>query len=81
MVARKNSSFAPHGRRNRNLPKPRMRLTCAKSITTFFPSFFEMSYWRVFAISRAIWPASSFSLRVILGASAFGQHLAFDWQA
>lgn len=40
-----------------------------------------MSYWRVLAISRATWRASSVSSRLILRASAFGQHLAFDGQA
>ena len=35
VAARRNSSFAPHGPRNRSRPKPRMRLRCAKSISTF----------------------------------------------
>ena len=35
-----------------------MRLRWAKSISTFFLSFIEMSYWRVLAMSRATWRAS-----------------------
>ena len=58
-----------------------MRLRWAKSISTFFLSFIEMSYWRVLAMSRVTWRASSCSSRVIFRASAFGQHLAFDGQA
>lgn len=34
--ARRNSSFAPHVPRNRRRPSLRMRLSCAKSISTFF---------------------------------------------
>ncbi len=41
MAARRNSSFAPHGPRSRSLPRPRMRLRCANSISTFFRSFIE----------------------------------------
>ena len=81
VAARRNSSFAPQGPRNRSRPRPRMRLRWAKSISTFFLSFIEMSYWRVLAMSRATWRASSVSSRVILRASAFGQHLALDGQA
>ncbi len=81
VAARRNSSLVPHGPRNRSRPKPRMRLRWAKSISTFFRSFIEISYWRVLAISRATWRASSCSSRVILRASALGQHLAFDGQA
>ena len=54
IAARRNSSFAPHGPRNRSLPSPRMRLRWAKSISTSFRSFIEMSYWLVLAMSRAI---------------------------
>ncbi len=85
VAARRNSSFAPQGPGNRNLPRPRRRLRWAKSLSTFFPSFIEMSYWRVLAISRATWRAtwraSSCSSRVILRASAFGQPFIFDGQA
>ncbi len=68
VAARRNSSFAPHGPRNRSRPRPRMRLRCANSISTFFLSFIEMSYCSVLAMSRAIWRASSCSSRVILRA-------------
>jgi len=85
IAARRNSSFAPQGPGNRNLPRPRRRLRWAKSLSTFFPSFIEMSYWRVLAISRATWRAtwraSSCSSRAILRASAFGQPFIFDGQA
>ena len=81
VAASRNSSFAPHGPRNRNRPSPRMRLRCAKSISTFFLSRIEIAYCLVFAISRATCRASSWSSRVILRASAFGQHFIFDGQA
>ena len=35
--------------RNRSRPRPRMCVTWAKSMSTFFVSFIEMSYWRVLA--------------------------------
>ncbi|SMX43950.1 hypothetical protein OCA8868_03076 [Octadecabacter ascidiaceicola] len=53
VAASRNSSFAPHGPRNRNRPNPRIRLRCAKSISTFFRSRIEIAYCLVFAISRA----------------------------
>lgn len=53
-----------------------MRLRCAKSISTFFRSRIETAYCFVFAISRA----SSCSSRVILRASAFGQHFILAGQ-
>lgn len=46
----------------------------------FLRSNIEMSYWRVFAMSRAIWRASSCSSRVMDLTSAFGQHFALDGQ-
>src|SRR6056297_3320320 len=79
VAARRNSSFAPHGPRNRRRPRPRMRLRWANSISTFLRSFIEMSYWRVLAMSRATWRASSCSSRVILRASALGQLFGFRW--
>lgn len=81
VAARRNSSFAPHGPRSRSLPRPRMRLRCANSISTFFLSFIETAYCSVLAISRATWRASSCSSRVMDQASAFGQHCCFDGQA
>ena len=81
VAARRNSSFAPHGPRNRNRPSPRMRLRWAKSISTFFRSFIEISYCSVLAMSRATWRASSCSSRVMVREPAFGQHLALDGQA
>jgi hypothetical protein len=56
-------------------------LRCAKSILTFFRSFIEMTYCSVLAMSRATWRASSCSSRVILRATAFGQHFALEGQA
>ena len=53
VAARRNSSFAPHGPRNRSRPSPRMRLRWAKSISTFFLSRIEMTYCLVLAMSRA----------------------------
>jgi hypothetical protein len=47
VAARWNSSFAPQGPRNRSLPRPRMRLRWANSISTFFLSLHETSYWTV----------------------------------
>ena len=35
VAARVNSSWTPHGPRNRSRPSPRMRLRCANSISTF----------------------------------------------
>lgn len=58
-----------------------MRFRWANSISTFFRSFIEISYWRVWAMSRTIWRASSCSSRVIDLASVFGQHFCFDGQA
>ena len=81
VAASMNSSFAPHGPRNRNRPSPRMRLRWAKSISIFFRSRIEIAYCLVFAISRATCRASSCSSRVILRASAFGQHFIFDGHA
>ncbi|EPX83957.1 RecD-like DNA helicase YrrC [Salipiger mucosus DSM 16094] len=81
VAARRNSSFAPRGPRNRSLFRPRIRLRWAKSISTFFLSFIEITYCSVLAISRATSRASSCSSRVILRASAFGQHFAFDGHA
>ena len=81
VAARRNSSFAPHGPRSRSCTKPRMRLRWAKSISTFFRNLIEIGYYLVLAISRAIWRASSCSSRVILRASAFGQHFIFHGQA
>lgn len=81
LAARRNSSFAPHGPRNRRRPSPRIRFKCAKSISTFFRKRIEIAYCLVFAMSRATWRASSCSSRVILRASAFGQHFNFDGQA
>ena len=54
MAARWNSSLAPVGPRNLRRPSPRMRLRCAKSISTFFLSLEEISYSSVSAISRAM---------------------------
>ena len=81
VAARRNSSFAPHGPRNRRRPSPRMRLRWAKSISTFFRSFIEISYCLVLAMSRATWRASSCSSRVFLRVSALGQHLGLEGQA
>ena len=81
VAARWNSSRAPHGPRNRSLPKPRMRLRWANSISTFFRSLHEIAYCLILAMSRATWRASSCSSRVILRASALGQHLGFEGQA
>ena len=53
VAARRNSSFAPHGPLSRSLPRPGMRLRCANSISTFFSSFTETSYYSVLAMSRA----------------------------
>ena len=83
VAARRKSSFAPHGPRNRRRSRPRMRLRWAKRISTFFRSLIEIAYWRVLAMSRATCRASSCSSWVILRVSAFGQHLSFegqDWQ-
>ncbi len=46
-----------------------------------FRSFIEMSYWLVFAMSRATWRASSCSSRVMDRKSMFGQQRDFDGQA
>ena len=81
VAAMRNSSFTPHRPRNRNRLKPRIRLRCAKSISTFSRSFIEMTYCSVLTMSQATCRASSCSSRVILWASAFGQHFAFDGQA
>ena len=81
VAARRNSSFAPHGPRNRSRFRPKIRLRWAKSISTFFLSFIEMTYCSVLAMSRATCRASSCSSRVILRASALGQHFALDGQA
>ena len=81
VAASRNSSFAPHGPRNRRRPRPRMRLRWANNISTFFRSLIEMSYCLVLAMSRATWRASSCSSRVIDLASAFGQHFCFDGHA
>ena len=80
VAARRNSSFAPHGPRNRRRPRPRMRLRWANSISTFFRNFIEMSYCFVLAMSRAICLASSCSSRVMDRASMLGQQCAFDGQ-
>ena len=81
VAASRNSSFAPHGPRNRNRPNPRMRLRWAKSISTFFRSHIEIAYCLVLAISRATCRASSCSSRLIDLASAFGQHFDLEGQA
>lgn len=81
MAARRNSSFTPHGPRSWSRPDLSMRLRWAKSVSTFFVSFIEVSYWRVLAISQATWRASLVSLQLILRASAFRQHLVLDGQA
>ncbi len=54
----KRTSFAPHGPRNRSRFRPRILLRWAKSISTFFRSFIEITYCSVSAISRATWRAS-----------------------
>src|SRR6056297_534350 len=76
VAARRKSSFAPHGPRNRSRPSPRMRLRCANSISTFFRSFIEISYWRVLAISRATWRASSCSpfVRICFDQAGINRH-------
>ncbi|SES19397.1 hypothetical protein SAMN04490244_10713 [Tranquillimonas rosea] len=74
MAASRNSPFAPHGPRSRSLSKPRMCLRCANSISTFFRSFIEITYWSVFAMSRATYRASSCSSRVIDRKSMLGSN-------
>jgi hypothetical protein len=81
VAASRNSSFAPHGPRNLSLFRPRMRLRWAKSISTFFRSFIEITYCSVFAMSRATWRASSCSSRVIDRKSMLGQQRDFEGQA
>ena len=80
VAARRNSSFAPHGPRNRNRPNPRMRLRWAKSISTFFRSRIEILYCFVLAMSRATWRASSSCSRLIVRVFVSGQHFAFEGQ-
>ncbi|SNS59647.1 hypothetical protein SAMN04488078_102212 [Antarctobacter heliothermus] len=58
-----------------------MRLRCAKSLSTFFRNFIEITYWSVSVVSRATCRASSCSSRVMDPASAFGQLRAFEGQA
>jgi len=75
-ISHADSQFAPHGPCNRSCPKPRTRLRCAKSISTFFRSFIEISYCLLLARSRATFRASVCSSRVLLRASALGQYSA-----
>lgn len=80
MAATVNSSWTPHGPRSRSLPKPRMRLRCANSISTCFRRFWAVGLYAEATQYRAKSLTISYSSRRIRRVSVLMQHLAFDGQ-
>ena len=78
VAARVNSSWTPHGPRNRSRPSPRMRLRCANSISTFLrrPCAFGLNsdavHWRAKSLTI------SYFSRWTARASELGQHFSFS---
>ena len=81
VAARRNSSFAPRGPRNRRRSSFKIRFRCANAISTFFRCRRDTTYSSVSEILRATSRASSCTLRKILRCGRFGQHCCFKGHA